>query len=75
MSALICGSMAYDNIMVFPGGKQAVAQQIAGLGGVVERPDAGKHLVEATLTPEQLFEVAGWDEPQRAPESERSGHG
>ena len=52
------------NILVFDGGKAAVAQRIAAMGGQVDRPDAGKHLLEATLTPEQLFEVAGWDEVQ-----------
>ncbi|MDH3628993.1 MAG: hypothetical protein OES25_15210, partial [Acidobacteriota bacterium] len=52
------------NILVFDGGKHAVAQRIAAMGATVDRPNAGKHLVEATLTPEQLFEVAGWDEVQ-----------
>ena len=53
------------NILVFEeAGKASVAQRIAAMGAQVDRPEAGKHLVEATLTPEQLFEVAGWDEVQ-----------
>jgi len=52
------------NILVFEGGKQAVAKRIPALGGLVDNPDAGKFLVEATLTPEQLVEVVGWDEVQ-----------
>ena len=51
-------------ILVFPGDKVSVAQRIASMGAQLDRADAGKHLVEATLTPEQLFEVAGWDEVQ-----------
>jgi hypothetical protein len=53
------------NIMVFESGmrqKNAVAAKIAQLGGLVERVHAGKFLLEATLTPEQLFEVARFDE-------------
>jgi len=53
------------NIMVFESGmeqKTAVAARIAQLGGFVERVHAGKYLLEATLTPEQLFEVVRFDE-------------
>lgn len=53
------------NIQVFEAGlaqKEAVADRIAGLGGAVDTLDAGKFLLEATLTPEQLFEVVRWDE-------------
>ncbi|MDY7108970.1 MAG: S8 family serine peptidase [Planctomycetota bacterium] len=53
------------NIMVFEPGmrqKNAVAAKIARLGGFVERVHAGKFLLEATLTPEQLYEVARFDE-------------
>jgi hypothetical protein len=53
------------NIQVFEAGlgqKTAVAQRIEALGGAVDRVDAGKFLLEATLTPEQLFEVVRWDE-------------
>jgi len=42
--------------------KQIVADRIAQLGGEVNNADAGKHLVEATLTPEQLFEAVRWNE-------------
>ena len=37
--------------------KSIVAERIAALGGEIERADAGKLLVSATLTPEQLLEV------------------
>ena len=53
------------NIMLFHSEmeqKNAVAGRIAKLGGRVERAHAGKYLMEAILTPEQLFEVAKWDE-------------
>lgn len=55
------------NIMVFEGGrrqKDAVANRIAAIGGVVDRPSAGKRLLEATLTGAQLRQVAGWNEVQ-----------
>lgn len=42
--------------------KTIVAQHIKELGAVVNNADAGKVLIEATLTPEQLFEVVRWDE-------------
>ena len=42
--------------------KNTVAHRITNLGGVVNRDDAGKLLVEATLTPEQLFSVIRWDD-------------
>ena len=41
--------------------KQIVANKITAIGGIVEMADAGKYLVEATLTPEQLFNVVRWD--------------
>ena len=53
------------NIEVFEAGmeqKSAVAKRIEAMGGQVDTPNAGKHLLEATLTPEQLFEVIRWDE-------------
>jgi hypothetical protein len=51
------------NIMVFePGFKGDVADRIGAIGGAVDRRDAGKYLVEATLTPGQLFQIAGWNE-------------
>jgi serine protease AprX len=42
--------------------KQIVANKITAIGGIVEKADAGKYLIEATLTPEQLFNVVRWDE-------------
>jgi serine protease AprX len=42
--------------------KTVVARRIVGLGGIVNSEDAGKFLVEATLTPDQLFTVIRWDE-------------
>jgi hypothetical protein len=53
------------NIQVFEAGmaqKEAVAARIEKLGGMIDRTHAGKYLLEATLTPEQLFEVIRWDE-------------
>jgi len=53
------------NIMVFEPGfdqKNVVADRIKTLGGQINTPHAGKYLLEATLTPEQLFEVIRWDE-------------
>jgi len=45
-----------------PGQKQLVADQIESLGGTMNARDAGKFLLEATLTPEQLYEVVSWNE-------------
>jgi hypothetical protein len=42
--------------------KPIVSERILSQGWVLNRADAGKYVVEATLTPEQLFEVARWDE-------------
>jgi hypothetical protein len=42
--------------------KQIIANKIASIGGIVDKADAGKYLVVATLTPEQLFTVVRWDE-------------
>lgn len=53
------------NIAVFEAGpaqKTAVADAITAMGGTVDRPDAGKFLLEATLTPPQLLAVARMDE-------------
>ncbi len=51
------------NIMVFePQHKAVVAQAIRALGGVVNHATAGKLLLEATLTPAQLFDVVTWNE-------------
>jgi hypothetical protein len=53
------------NIQVFESGlgqKQAVADQLADLGAKVDRLNADKYLLEATLTPEQLFAAAHFDE-------------
>ena len=53
------------NIQVFEAGddqKNAVAQRIEALGGVVDVRNAGKYLLRATLTPSQAVTVAHWDE-------------
>jgi serine protease AprX len=53
------------NIMVFEAGlnqKHAVAERIKGIGGLVNMVDAGKFLLQATLTPAQLWQVITWDE-------------
>ena len=42
--------------------KNIVANRLTTLNGIVNHADAGKFLVEATLTPDQLFEVVQWDE-------------
>lgn len=44
--------------------KEQVAAKIFKLGGLIDRDDAGKYLIEATLTPEQLFEVVHFNEIQ-----------
>lgn len=57
--------LQHYNIMLFDSAlpiKDDVADRIAALGGQVHSRDAGKHLIEATLTPEQLYSVAGWNE-------------
>jgi len=51
------------NIRVFtPAHKAAVARRIAETGGLVDSADAGKRLLAATLTPDQLLQVIRWDE-------------
>ncbi len=53
------------NIMIFKEGildKASVADRIRKLGGAVNREHAGKYLLEATLTPQQLYQVARFDE-------------
>lgn len=53
------------NIQVCEAGwaqKAAVGERIKALGGVVNQGDAGKYLLEATLTPAQLREVISWNE-------------
>ena len=42
--------------------KTIVADHIKTIGGIVNKIDAGKYLVEATLSPDQLFLVVRWDE-------------
>jgi hypothetical protein len=42
--------------------KTTVAERIKTIGGLVNKADAGKFLVEATLSPDQLFSVIRWDE-------------
>lgn len=57
-------SQRYNIAVLEPGlgQKAAVADAIVALGGVVDRVDAGKFLLEATLTPAQLLAVARRDE-------------
>ncbi len=53
------------NILVFeagPEGKARVAAKLRALGAKVGHASAGKFLLDATLTPEQLYAVAAWDE-------------
>ncbi|MCZ6683006.1 MAG: hypothetical protein O7B26_07470, partial [Planctomycetota bacterium] len=53
------------NILVFETGyeqRKDVAALIQALGGTVNASDAGKYLMEATLTPAQLFAVANLDQ-------------
>lgn len=42
--------------------KEIVANRISSSGWNLDCADQGKFLLVATLTPDQLFEVAGWDE-------------
>lgn len=42
--------------------KAILADRILTIGGFVNNADAGKVLVEATLTPEKLVQVVHWDE-------------
>lgn len=39
-----------------------MSDRITSLGWELSRTDAGKFLIEATLTPDQLFEIVRWDE-------------
>jgi serine protease AprX len=53
------------NIMLFESSeetKNAVADAIEALGGLVDSRNSGKYLITATLTPEQLFAVARMDD-------------
>ena len=54
------------NILLFEreGAQDAVADRIAALGGEVNVRNAGRFLMQATLTPQQLFDVIRWDEVQ-----------
>lgn len=42
--------------------KNILSERIKEIGGIVQRADAGKMLVEASLTPDQLFSLIRWDE-------------
>lgn len=42
--------------------KEIVANKLIGIDGIQIKANAGKVLVEATLTPQQLFEVIRWNE-------------
>jgi len=51
------------NIQVFEvSQKQIISDRILSLGWQLDRSDAGKYLIEATLTPDQLFEIVRWNE-------------
>ncbi len=53
------------NVMVIDASsdtKLDAAQRIEEIGGIVDLDDSGKYLLQATLTPEQLFEIIRWDE-------------
>jgi len=54
------------NILLFEreGAQDVVADRIAALGGEVNVRNAGRFLMQATLTPQQLFDVIRWDEVQ-----------
>ena len=54
--------LRYSIQVLSPEQKSVVSGRIRGINGIVNNADAGKVLVEATLTPEQLFEVVRWDE-------------
>ena len=53
------------NIQIFDAALEAknlVAQRLTQLGGTVHVVDFGKYLIAASLTPDQLFTITGWDE-------------
>ncbi len=55
------------NIMIWENSllaKEKVAKKILKTGGTIDRSHAGKYLIEATLTPDQLFEVVHFNEIQ-----------
>lgn len=52
----------YNIAVMTPAQKAIVSARIAAQGGFVETANAGKRLIEATLTPEQLLDVIRWDE-------------
>ncbi len=52
----------YNILVTDPARKPAVAARIESLGGVVDQPDAGKLLLSATLSLDQLARVACYDE-------------
>ncbi len=52
----------YNILLLDRDQKLPVSERIEALGGVVENHNAGKKLIEATLTPAELFQVIRWDE-------------
>ncbi len=51
------------NLLVFlPEQRPVVAERVVHIGGSVDSANAGKRLLEATLAPEQVLQVASWDE-------------
>lgn len=61
-AAEVYPQLTYNVQVHRPALKDVVAARVASIGGTVVRADAGKRLLEATLTPGQLFQVARWDE-------------
>jgi hypothetical protein len=52
----------YNIQVLVPEQKTIVTERIKKFGGTVNKADAGKFLIEATLSPDQLFSVVRWDE-------------
>jgi serine protease AprX len=52
----------YNIQVLSPEQKTIVADRIDSIGGLVNKADAGKFLLEATLSPDQLFSLIRWDE-------------
>ncbi len=55
-------SLTYNIMVLAEEHKAEVAARIESIGGTVQRADAGKFLLEATLTPAELLAAAGWNE-------------
>ncbi len=55
-------SQTYNLMVLTVDQKLAVADRINAIGGTVQKADAGKFMIEATLTPSQLLAAANWDQ-------------